>query len=778
MNKNIVILFCLVAIINTGKAQVSDTTLQGFCPYKFGASINVSLLKTVSGYRALVAREYNSVTPENAMKFAVIHPLQDSFYWADGDTLVSFAEQYGKRVHGHTLIWYNDIPNWVTNFVGDSAAWENIFKTHIQTVVGHYKGKCTSWDVVNEAVNDSGGILRNTIWLQNLGPNYIARAFQYAHEADSAALLFYNDYGQETNTVKFNAIKALVDTLLAKGVPINGVGFQMHQSDQTSNNNIIAVLDSMVLRNVLIHISELDVAMNPEDNLKKTYTPAVADLEFGKYKFMARFVKTIPSSKFYGITTWDVTDRDSWIPPTYMRPDWPLPFDSFYQKKLCYQGIKDGATNTWDRDSSSCESLSGTYTDLGTNGTAITTDYSGNAMTYNNDNSSVQNIGFTFNFNGSSYTQFVLNTNGYIKLGAAASTANFYYTTSAGAYGSTITASDIDIIYPYNHLLTSGTGTPEYRVYTTGAVGSHVCTIQFKNVADGFAQPQYANINFQIKLYETTNQIDFVYGTWTPSANASASVTAAVGIRGISSTESVNVAKASSVAWTNSLSLNNTFYFKNGNYPANGPEFNSRNTFLPDAGRTFRFAASSTLPLSLLSFNAKETGNTIALQWATANEINCKEFEVQRSLDGQHFSTIATVDAKGNNGLSNNQYNAIDNNIATLNVVYYRLKEDAADGSYTYSAIIKINLNSNISFKVITAPNPFTNNINVQIESATSQNIRISLLDLNGKVLFTKQQAVVQGASSIPFDASSIAHGIYFLRLNTSMEETTVKLVK
>jgi endo-1,4-beta-xylanase len=570
-------------------SQVSDTTLQGFCQYKYGAAINVTLLKTVPAYKAIAAREYSSVTPENAMKFATIHPSQDSFYWADGDTLVSFAQQYGKRVHGHTLIWYQSLPTWVTSFVGDSAAWENLFMTHIQTVVGHYKGKCTSWDVVNEAINDSGGILRPSVWLQNLGPNYIKRAFIYAHQADSSALLFYNDYAQETNTTKFNAIKALVDTLLADGIPINGVGFQMHQSDSVNNNNIIAVIDSMLLRNVLIHISELDVAMNPENNLSKTYSATVASAEFSKYKFMARFVNTIPTSKFYGITNWDVTDRDSWIPSTYARPDWPLPFDSSYNKKSAYQGIEDGASNTWNFDSSSCQSLAGTYTDLGTNGTAITTDFAGSTMTYNNDHSSVQNIGFTFNYNGTNYTQFVLNTNGYIKLGAAAATGNFYYPGYNGSTGSAITSSDIDIIYPFNHQLTSGTSTPEFRVYTSGLVGNRICTIQFKNLSDNTTPVQFTNINFQIRLYEQTGVIEFVYGTWSATTNTATAITSACGIKGISSNEIVDVAKLSSVAWNATMTNSTSYAFTDVNYPSAGPQFNTRNSLLPPSGWTYRF---------------------------------------------------------------------------------------------------------------------------------------------------------------------------------------------
>jgi endo-1,4-beta-xylanase len=578
----------LLTNIQLSNAQVSDTTLQGFCPYKFGAAVSVPLLKTNATYRAIVAKEYNSLTPENAMKFGVIHPQQNTYFWTDADTLVNFAQQYGKRVHGHTLVWHQNIPSWVTNFVGDSVAWENIFKTHIQTVVTHYKGKCSSWDVVNEVIDDNG-VMRNSIWKQKLGSNYILRAFQYAHQADTSALLFYNDYAHESNTPKWTAIKALINTLIAQGAPIDGVGFQMHQSKNVDNNNINNIIDTILAKNLIVHIAELDISMNPENNLSKTYTATVASQQFSKYKYLARRVNAIAPNKFYGITTWNVTDKDSWIPGFFGRPDWPLPFDSNYQRKLAYQGIKDGASTEWDFDSSSCQSFAGTYTDLSTNGTAITTNSAGSAMTYDDDNSSIQNIGFTFNYNGTKYSQFVLNSNGYIKLGAAPSTDHYYYSGYNGTSGSAITASDIDIIYPYNHDLKSGTGTPEYRVYTSGSAGSKVCTIQFKNVADKTTPQQFNNINFQIKLYEQTGAIEFVYGPWYASANAEAAITSACGIKGISNKESVNVAKLSSIAWGTTMTTPTNYDFSEGNYPAAGPQFNTKKSILPTSGWTYRF---------------------------------------------------------------------------------------------------------------------------------------------------------------------------------------------
>lgn len=761
-------------------AQVSDTTLQGFSPFPFGASINASLLKSNAQYRALVAREYSSITPENAMKFGVIHPSENTYYWDDADTIVAFALLNNKRMHGHTLIWHNNIPDWVTNYVGDAAAWENIFKTHIQTVVTHFKGKLTSWDVVNEAVADDG-TMRSTIWSQHLSSGYIARAFQYAHDADPTALLFYNDYNQESssnNFAKLIAIQNLVNSLITAGVPINGVGMQMHVNKNTSNVNIRRAIDSMLTTGLKIHISELDVAVNPETNQSLTFDASNASQQFGKFKFYARTAKNFPANRLYGITTWDVSDGDSWIPSTYSRPDFPLPFDKFYQKKSSFQGLKDGATTAWNTAAASGQSVAGTYNDLSTNGTVITTGFTGNAMGTDDDNSSVQNIGFNFIFNGTTYSQFVLNTNGFIKLGASAPASNnIFYPFYNSNTGSVTTTSDIDLIYPYNHDLKSGTSTAEFKVYTSGNVGSRICTIQFKNLADKLAPTQYTNMEFQIKLYETTNITEFIYGNWIASANTSTSVTGAVGIKGINASESINVAKGSTTAWTTSLSPSNNYFFRDGDYPLAGPQFNSKNTFLPDAGRTFRFAASSVMPVTLINFSGTINNNNTLLQWETTNEINNKNFEVQRSIDAKEFTTIGTLNAKGNNAAFTNEYNFTDVNAAAYNIVYYRLKQNDIDGKASYSAIIKISRNNKVAFAA-TVVNPFNNNIEMQLQSLLQQNITIELMNTNGQLIFDKQLNIQNGANALTLQTPTLATGIYFLKIKSATDEKVIKILK
>ncbi|HEY1113765.1 MAG TPA: endo-1,4-beta-xylanase [Chitinophagaceae bacterium] len=318
-----------------------DTSLQKFLPFKVGAAVNINLLKNNYRYSNLVAKEFNSLTAENAMKFSALHPSENTFSWSDADYLVSFAQANNKRIHGHTLLWHQSVPSWVTNFQGDSAAWEALVKTHIQTVVTHFKGKVTSWDVVNEALEDNG-TMRNSLWLQKLGPDYIARCFQYAHEADPAALLFYNDYGHEYSATKRTAIINLVTSLKNRGIPVHGIGMQFHTRYTQPDANLAAAINTAAATGLQVHISELDIAVNPENNPSLVFTPALKEQQASKYLFVVRTFNAITANQKFGITTWNVTDADSWVPTHYNRPDWPLPFDANYARKPAYYSMIEG----------------------------------------------------------------------------------------------------------------------------------------------------------------------------------------------------------------------------------------------------------------------------------------------------------------------------------------------------------------------------------------------------------------------------------------------------
>jgi len=235
---------------------------------------------------------------------------------------------------------------------------------------------------------------------------------------------------------------------------------------------------------------------------------------------------------------------------------------------------------------SKAQSIPGSYVDLGSNGSVITT------SDFDDSNSAAQNIGFPFEYNCQLFTQFVLNTNGFIKLGSTApSTAALFFdgaqNADNGIFNSTNTA-DVDLIAAFNHDLMAGTGTPEYRVYTSGTAPNRICTIQYKNVRDKTTSPeqQYDNMQFQIKLYETINIIEFVYGDWTPSANASAFKTSACGLKGSSNADNelLVVNKGSVTPWSD-VTFSNANYSTTATLNFGNPTTRPK----PDAGRTFRF---------------------------------------------------------------------------------------------------------------------------------------------------------------------------------------------
>ncbi|MBH8570613.1 fibronectin type III domain-containing protein [Microvirga sp. STS02] len=233
----------------------------------------------------------------------------------------------------------------------------------------------------------------------------------------------------------------------------------------------------------------------------------------------------------------------------------------------------------------SAANVAGTFTDLGTSGSVISTSGTDDA------NSAAQNIGFTFSYNGASFTQFVLNTNGLVRLGSAApSAANMFAQYEGGTLVgvdpiSSTAAADMNLLMPFNFDLQAGTGTPEYRVATTGTAPNRVCTVQWKNVSDksDANQTQYANFTFQLKLYETSNRVEFVYGTATASTNTAIGRYPTVGIKGSgpANGQTVLVSKTSSSAqWSTST-------FITGQYT--GSTHNFRANVGPDAGRTYRF---------------------------------------------------------------------------------------------------------------------------------------------------------------------------------------------
>lgn len=307
-------------------------------PFPMGVAVSIPLLKNNPQYRTLVAAEFTSLTAENTMKMPALQPSEGTFNWSNADYLVDFAVQHNQRLHGHTLIWHEALPGFLRNYTGDSATLENIMRTHIQTVVAHFKGKVKSWDVVNEAFEDNG-TLRNSIWRQKLGADYVARCFQYAHQADPDAKLFYNDYGHEYSPAKRTAIINFVNGLKNRSIPVHGIGLQMHTHYNQADANLSAAIRAAGATGLLVHISELDVSLNPGNQQNTALTPAMAEAQAARYRHIVKTYYSLPAAQQFGITCWNVTDGDSWLRHRYRKPDWPLPFDDHYQRKPAYYAI-------------------------------------------------------------------------------------------------------------------------------------------------------------------------------------------------------------------------------------------------------------------------------------------------------------------------------------------------------------------------------------------------------------------------------------------------------
>lgn len=188
--------------------------------FKIGAAVNPL---TIRSQEQLLAYHFNSITAENEMKFESVHPQEEVYTFDQADELAAFARGHGLAMRGHTLVWHNQTSDWLfTDGAGEAVSKELLLsrlKSHIDTVVGRYRGQIYAWDVVNEVIADEGPeLLRPSKWLEIAGPEFIAKAFEYTHEADPQALLFYNDYN-ESHPQKRDKIYALLEVAAGAGSP-------------------------------------------------------------------------------------------------------------------------------------------------------------------------------------------------------------------------------------------------------------------------------------------------------------------------------------------------------------------------------------------------------------------------------------------------------------------------------------------------------------------------------------------------------------------------------
>lgn len=355
----------LAACMTILLADTQEPTLKDAYKGDFliGAAINNAQIygRDTAG-DALLEKQFNAISPENVLKWEAVHPQPDQYNFDAADHYVALGEKYHMSILGHNLVWHSQTPRWVFQDANGKPLTRDALlqrmHDHIQTVVGRYKGRIQSWDVVNEALNDDG-TLRQSQWFKIIGPDYIAKAFEYAHEADPAAELNYNDYSLENEPKRNGAIK-LVQQLKADGVPISAIGLQGHDKmDWPTAEQEDTTIEAFAKLGLKVKISELDIDVLPSASQNRG-----ADVS-QNYQLQAQlnpYSKGLPDSvqqdlaKRYAdlfrvflkhkdvvtrVTFWGVNDGDSWLNnwPVRGRTSYPLLFDRNNQPKPAFDAV-------------------------------------------------------------------------------------------------------------------------------------------------------------------------------------------------------------------------------------------------------------------------------------------------------------------------------------------------------------------------------------------------------------------------------------------------------
>lgn len=336
-----VALMLLIAVYSFAGSLNTNT---GLSLKELGAKRNVLIGTTATAWQLIqdgafsdiAVREFDIVTPENAMKFGNIHRTEKAYDFGEADAIVDFCLSNNLKVRGHTLVWHTQLPGWVEIFKNDKGRMKKIMKDHIKTVVGHYKGKVAYWDVVNEAVRDEDGELRETVWYKSIGKEYFKLAFKWAREADPKAKLFYNDYASEIFSKKSDGIYALMQYFKKEHIPIDGIGFQMHLdlANPPSREVIVSNLNRFADLGLEIHVTEMDVKTMDFKGTKKQMEKALAQV------YQDVFAACLSVKNFKNFTLWGLTDKYTWLSLTYGSVNYPLIFDNQYKPKESYYGMK------------------------------------------------------------------------------------------------------------------------------------------------------------------------------------------------------------------------------------------------------------------------------------------------------------------------------------------------------------------------------------------------------------------------------------------------------
>jgi endo-1,4-beta-xylanase len=311
---------------------------------------------------ALIKTQFNTISPENVLKWESIHPKPDQYDFSAADRYVEFGKKNGMFIVGHNLVWHSQTPKWVfQDDKGNPVDRDTLLARmhdHISTAVGRYKGKIGGWDVVNEALNEDG-TLRESPWKKIIGEDYLLKAYQFAHEADPQAELYYNDYSLE-NAPKQNGAMALIKKLQAQGVHIAGVGLQGHyKMDWPNPQQVDETIEAFSKLGVKVMITELDMDVLPPATRSQA---AEVSMNFALRAELNPYTNGLPDSvqqklaqryadlfavfaKHHDVvsrvTFWGVTDGDSWLNnwPVKNRTAYPLLFNRDGRPKPAFNAV-------------------------------------------------------------------------------------------------------------------------------------------------------------------------------------------------------------------------------------------------------------------------------------------------------------------------------------------------------------------------------------------------------------------------------------------------------
>ncbi len=335
--------------------------------FYMGVSVNAAQFtgKDAEGAR-IIESQFNSITPENALKWMNVHPKSDRYDFSQADQFVEFGTKRGMFIVGHTLLWHSQTPGWVFKGEDGKDASKEVLlgrlKDHVRTVVGRYKGKIKGWDVANESITDDGkGLRLDRPWYRILGEEAIEAAFLTAHEADPEAELYYNDYSLE-DTPKREAVIRLLQRLRSKGIRIDAVGTQDHfLMNEPSTQAIDDMFSDFKKAGFKVMVTELDISVLPRPN---NYTGAEVSKQFEKTAELNPYKDQLPPAKeaelarryaevfavylkhsenLKRVTLWGASDKESWLNhwPIRGRTDYPLLFDRNRQPKAAHQAVID-----------------------------------------------------------------------------------------------------------------------------------------------------------------------------------------------------------------------------------------------------------------------------------------------------------------------------------------------------------------------------------------------------------------------------------------------------